>query len=201
MGQRSHIGFCIVYADFFQSLLDPRVKKGAQLATVHYLVVCKLRQEKQTGIKRTCKTRRSYRVKGKALVDEDVKKISVDSVSSLLRELPEFRAEVEVGVAADQSSCSFISCTENGQKRLGVATDGKKQSLGGTRVKDAIRAKKIVYKICLQNKVESSVKLLYTEARKYAAQVATRPKCSLGRISGINWLPVTGVATSPLALP
>jgi len=122
--------------------LDPRVKKGAQLATVHYLVVCKLRQEKQTGIKRTCKTRRSYRVKGKALVDEDVKKISVDSVSSLLRELPEFRAEVEVGVAADQSSCSFISCTENGQKRLGVATDGKKQSLGGTRVKDAIRAKK-----------------------------------------------------------
>ena len=38
MGQKSFIDFCIVSAGLFSSVLDVRVKRGAELSTDHHLV-------------------------------------------------------------------------------------------------------------------------------------------------------------------
>ena len=40
LDQKSLIDFCIVLSDLFSDLLDVRVKRGAELATDHYLEVC-----------------------------------------------------------------------------------------------------------------------------------------------------------------
>jgi len=43
------IDFCVVSPDFFLSVLDVRVKKGAELSTDHHMVVGNSRLEKPPG--------------------------------------------------------------------------------------------------------------------------------------------------------
>jgi len=61
LGQRSLIYFYIVSTDMVQSVLNVRVKKGAELPTDHSQAFCKLHLEVPTGPTQTRRTRRSYR--------------------------------------------------------------------------------------------------------------------------------------------
>jgi len=58
LGQRKLIDLCIVSADLFHSVLDVRVKRGAELSTGRYLLACSFRLEKLTGF--NCTTFRSF---------------------------------------------------------------------------------------------------------------------------------------------
>jgi len=70
----------------------------------------KSRLEKNTDPTWTCTFKRTYRIRGKALVDKDARKTFADSVSSLFRKLPECPSDADV--AAVQNSCSFIHCSD-----------------------------------------------------------------------------------------
>jgi len=56
LGHRSHI-------DLFRSVLDVRVKRGAELSTNHHLVVCNLNLDGHPEPTETWRTRRFWRIK------------------------------------------------------------------------------------------------------------------------------------------
>ena len=74
LGQRSLIDCYMVSGDLLRSVLDVRVKSGAELSTNHHLLVCHLNMEKLQKLKQTCRTRRSYRIKWEALADKGVRR-------------------------------------------------------------------------------------------------------------------------------
>ena len=63
VGQRSLIDFCIVSADLLSSVMDVRVKRGAELSTDHHLVICTLRLKESMANQRRRRPTRSYRVR------------------------------------------------------------------------------------------------------------------------------------------
>jgi len=64
-----------------------------------------------------------------------------------------------------------------GQKRLGVAKDGKKVTRWwNQQMEDAVQAKKLACRALVQNRVEASLHSRYAEALNYAAQVVKKPK-------------------------
>jgi len=60
-----------------------RVKRGAKLSTDHHLVVRELHLIKPIGSKQWRRSKRYYRIKGKALMDKDVGKTISETISSL----------------------------------------------------------------------------------------------------------------------
>jgi len=75
LGQQSLTDFCVVSANWCRSLMDVRVKRGAEVSTDHYLLVCNF-LEKPLGPTQTCRTRISYRINCEALADKHVKRPS-----------------------------------------------------------------------------------------------------------------------------
>ena len=95
VGQRSIIDFCIVSADLFSSVVDVRVKRGAELSTDHHLVVCILRGPNHPRTRKRFKARRAYRIKWKLLSDKKMGHIFASKVASLFRELADYTEDVE----------------------------------------------------------------------------------------------------------
>ena len=99
-------------------------------------------------------------------MNKDVRKTFVGNVSSLFRELPECTEEAEVEWLLFKAVVASTAARVCGRKRLVVANNGKKVTLWWDQdVKDSIRAKKVAYKVWLQNKANSSFHLRYAEAR------------------------------------
>ncbi|MCP3656858.1 MAG: endonuclease/exonuclease/phosphatase family protein, partial [Herbaspirillum sp.] len=72
LGQRSIIDFFIV-SGLFDSVLDVRVKRGAELSTDHHLVVCNLRLSTARRTRKTGRSCATYRTKWEALADDGVR--------------------------------------------------------------------------------------------------------------------------------
>ena len=95
LGQRALIDFFIVSADLFSSVLDVRVKRGAELSTDHHLVVCTLLLQKPDATRQTGRPKQVHRIKWEALEDEVVRKTFADDISARFREIPEVPADIE----------------------------------------------------------------------------------------------------------
>ena len=76
-------------------MVDICVKKGAELSTDHYLVVCNLGGLNQPRTRKQFKTRRAYRIKWELLPDKKLRHIFASKVASLFRELPDYTEDVE----------------------------------------------------------------------------------------------------------
>jgi len=74
----------------------------------------------------TCRTMRSYRIQWELLVDKNVRKACADSISSFLPVLAEFTADVRDELRLFEPVVISSAARLWEQKRLGVATDGKK---------------------------------------------------------------------------
>ena len=95
VGQRSFIDFCIVSADLFTSVVDVRVKRGAELSTDHHLVVWILRGLNHPRTRKRFRARRAYRIKWELLADEKGNHTFASKVAFLFRELPDYTEDVE----------------------------------------------------------------------------------------------------------
>ena len=95
VGQRSIIDFCIVSPNLFSSVVDVRVKRGAELSTYHHLVVCILRELNQQRKKKQFRAQRAYRIKWEFLVDKKVRHTFSGKVATLFRELSNYTKDVE----------------------------------------------------------------------------------------------------------
>ena len=83
MGQRSLIDFCIVSADLFSTVSDVRVKRGAELSTDHYLVVCALKAVKPLRKQKTFRPRKTYRILWESLADKEVYELHLQTTLHL----------------------------------------------------------------------------------------------------------------------
>ena len=135
----------------------------------------------------TCRTRRSYRIKWKALADKDVRKTFADSVSSLFRELLECTADAEVEWRLFKAATASPAVRVCGRKRLGVENNGKKSNLfmepGGERCYSSKESS--LQGLRLQNKADCSLQSPFAEAPKSATLMVKKPAMSC---CGINQL-------------
>ena len=84
-GQKSLIDFCIVSAGLFSSVLDVRVKRGAELSTDHHLVICSLRLLKPWSNRKSLSFDVTYMIKWETLEDKEVRKQFASSMSTKCR--------------------------------------------------------------------------------------------------------------------
>ena len=96
MEQKSLLYFCIVSTDLFSNVLDVRVKRGVELSTDHYLVVCFLRFLKPRSNKKSVSSRVTYTIKWETLEDKEVRKQFASSMSAKFRELPDVSEDIEM---------------------------------------------------------------------------------------------------------
>ena len=94
VGLRSIIDFRIVSADLLSSVVDVRVKRGAELSTNHHLVVCILRDLNCPRTRKRFRAQRAYRIKWELLADKKVRHTFASKVAFLFRELPDFTEDV-----------------------------------------------------------------------------------------------------------
>jgi len=126
--QQSLSNFCIVSGDLFSSALDIPVRRDAEVSTQQHLVICNLHLEKPLGPTQMCKARRFYRIKRKDQTDRDVWKTFVDS-ASYFWELPEaLCTRRQNGDCSKPFSVVSAAARVCGQKRHGVAINGKKSN-------------------------------------------------------------------------
>ena len=123
MGQKSLIDFCIVSADLFSSVLDVRVKRGAELSTDHHLVVCSLRFLKPWSNKKSLSSSVTYRIKWETLEDKEVRKQFASSMSAKFRELPDVSEDIEMEWSLFRSAIISSAAECCGRKRLRLAAD------------------------------------------------------------------------------
>jgi len=129
MEQKSMIDFCIVLPDLFSDVLDIRVRRGTELSTDHYLVVCSLRISKPVSNRKSRKSAATYRrIKWEALEDKEVRKQFAPSMIAKFRQLPDEseRIKMEWLLFRSKIIASAVECC--GQKWLRVAGDSEKRT-------------------------------------------------------------------------
>ena len=179
LGQRSLIDFCIVSADLFSTVSDVRVKRGAKLSTDHHLVVCTLKALKPLKKRKTFRPRETYRIKWKPLPDKKVRTAFADNIASKFKELPTSTADIETEWCLFRTAVITSATNCCGRKRVGGTKSSEKRTpWWNQEVKEAIRAKKVAYKVWLANKSSLELRSQYSEVRK---ATATKVKLSKER--------------------
>ena len=169
MGQRSIIDFCIVSADLFSSVVDVRVKRGAELPTHHHHVVCIPRDLNHTRTRKRIRARRACRIKWELLAKKRVRHTFASKVAFLFRELPDYTEDVETECDLFKSSAA-ANC---GCKCMGGQIGSEKRNAWWNQeVKEVIRAKKTEFRAWLTNKLLEQIQLRYSAARKTAARLS-----------------------------
>ena len=143
VGQRSLIDFCIVSADLFSSVVDVRVKRGAELSTDHHLVVYTLRNLSPTKPRKPFRARKAHRIQWELLADTKVRSVFASMIASLFRELPDHTEDIETEWNLFRSAVTTSAATSCGYKRVGGAKGSEKRTAWWNQeVKETIRAKK-----------------------------------------------------------
>ena len=93
--QRCLIDFCIVSADFFSTVSDVRVKRGAELSTGRHLVVCTLKALKPLKKQKAFRPRKTYRIQWESLADKEVRTAFADNIASKFKQLPTSTEDIE----------------------------------------------------------------------------------------------------------
>ena len=133
LGQRSLIDFCIVSADLFSTVSDVRVKRGAELSTDHYLVVCTLKALKPLKKRKTFRPRETYRIKWESLADKEVRTAFADNIASKFKELPPLLKTLKLsGVCFEQQSLRPLLTVVDVSVLEGRRV-ARKKLLGGTK--------------------------------------------------------------------
>ena len=177
VGQQSLIDFCIVSADLFSSVLDVRVKRGAELSTDHHLVVCTLSRLNPTKARKSFRARKAHRIKWELLADTDVRSVFSDNIASLFRELPDQTEDIETEWNLFRSAVITSAATSCGYKRVRSAKGSEKRTAWWNQeVKEAILAKKAAFRAWLTNKSCTQLKSQYSAARKTAAMKVKQSK-------------------------
>jgi len=111
--QWSLIDFCTVSTDLFHSVLEQCVKRDAELSTDHYLVAFNLRLENQLGLLHKCAGRGNPTIQiMKHWRKKTYKKDLCRQRDVLVPRAPELHSGRACRVAAVESSCSFICCSD-----------------------------------------------------------------------------------------
>ena len=84
-----------ISSDLFLDVLDDCVKRGAELPTDHYLVVCFLQLAKPWPNRKSNKSSVTYRIKWEALEDREVKKQFASRISSKFRQLHDTSEDIQ----------------------------------------------------------------------------------------------------------
>ena len=134
-------------------MVDARVKRGAEVSNDHHPVVCILRGLSHPRTRKRFRAHRAYRIKWDLLADKKAKHTFASEVASLFRELPDFTEDVETEWDLFKSAVIMSAATSCGCKCVGGQTGSEKRTAWWNQeIKEAIRAKKTVFRAWLTNK-------------------------------------------------
>jgi exonuclease III len=172
--QKSLIDFIIVSADLKRSVLDVRVKRGAELSTDHHLVVGNFRCNGRLPPRRRNKA--VMRVKWEMLKDSSVQENFAAAIAEKFQSVPETAADVETEWTMFRTALLGAATECCGLKRVGMAHDGRTLTSWWTpEVKQAVGEKKVCFKQWIADKTLSN-RTRYEEARRAAAEVVAEAK-------------------------
>ena len=104
------------------------------------------------------------------MTDKEVRTAYADNIASKFKELPAFTEDIETEWCLFRSAVIMSAFNCCGRKRVGGTKSSKRRTAWWNQeVKEAIRAKKVAYKVWLANKSSAELRSQYSEARKTAA--------------------------------
>ena len=119
VGQRSINDLCIASANLFSSVVDLRVKRGAERSTDDHLIVCILRGLNHPRTKKRFRAQRAYRIKWQLLADKKVRHNFASKFAFLFRELPDYTEDIETEWDLFKSVVIISAAASCGCKRVG----------------------------------------------------------------------------------
>ena len=118
----------------------------------------------------------TYRIKWEALEDKEVRKQFASNITSKFKQLYHVSEDIEKKWLLFRSATT-LAAESCGRKRLRVASDSENRTpWWNQKGKQAIRAKKDVFKALLQNRSSFDLQSRYTKARKSATSAKNKSK-------------------------
>ena len=119
------------------------------------------------------------------MADKEVRTAFADNVASKFKELPAFTEDIGTEWCLFRSAVITSAFNCCGHKRVGGTKSSQKRTAWWNQeVKEAIRAKKVAYKVWLANKSSAELCSQYSETRKAAATKVNLSKEKAWRVFG-----------------
>ena len=140
-------------------MVDVCVKR-AELSTNHHLVVCILGGLNHLRNKETIQSTKSIQNKVELLADKKVRHTFASKVASLFKKHPDYTEDVESKWDFFKSAVITSTAASCGCKHVGGQMGSEKRTgWWNQEVKEAIRAKKTVFRAWLTNKLPEQLQL------------------------------------------
>ena len=113
----------------FFSVVDVRVKRGAEVYTNYHLVVCIVRSLNHPRTRNIFRARKAYKIKRELLADKKLKQTFASKVASLFGELPDYSEDVETEWNLFTSAIITSAAANCGCKRVGTQMSSEKRTV------------------------------------------------------------------------
>ena len=142
--QRSLIDFIITSDNMRHTVMDVRVKRGAELATDHHLVASTLDLSSNEPM-RKIKQKNNYRIKWEALAEEETRRNFAKIIDQSYSQLPPTATDIEFEWNTFKTTLINVATTTCGVKRVGTQFGQKKTAWWNEEVRKIIGEKKKAY--------------------------------------------------------
>ena len=175
LGRRSLIDFVVVSADLRPSVLDTRVKRGAELSTDHHLVVSWFRWRGKP-LDRPGKPKRVVRVNWERLKEDPVREEFNCHLLRSFSDTPVEGEDIEHEWSVFKASIADAAAASCGFRAVGSSRGGNPRTAWWTpEVREAVRLKKEAFRVLLSRRTPETV-AGYRQARRRAAAAVTEAK-------------------------
>ncbi|CAF3333272.1 unnamed protein product [Rotaria sp. Silwood2] len=153
--QRSLIDFIITSDNIKRTVMDVRVKRGAELSTDHHLVICVL-QLASNAPKQTAKPKKLFRIKWEALTDAEISQKFAKMVGQGYSQLPLNEGDMESEWLLFRKTIIDAAAETCGLKRIGLVNGQKKTAWWTEEIRKIINKKKTAYRNWLQQQTSEN---------------------------------------------
>lgn len=154
--------------------MDVRVKRGAELATDHHLVVCTLRLA-SLNLARKTKLKRMVRIRWEALADEDNRRSFTKKIDEKFSQIPSHEADVESEWLLFRTAIVGAAMESCGVKRVGPPAGQKRTAWWTDEVRVVINEKKTAYRTWIGQQTAEN-RRRYMHARDKAKETVAKAK-------------------------
>lgn len=171
---RSLIDFIIASDNMRRAVMDVRVKRGAELATDHHLVISVLELSMNAPARRI-KSKQNFRIRWEALADKETSQKFVSIIEERHSQLPEIEADIESEWNLFKTALIDAATITCGLKRIGIQPGQKKTAWWTKEIPKVVREKKIAYQKWIQQQTAKNWQN-YKQMREEVKKIVSEAK-------------------------
>jgi len=173
--QRSIIDFFVVAENLRRSVMDVRVKRGAELSTDHYLVICKLRLARWCLPQRKVQRQSATRICWEALAEDETRRKFADDIAARYSQTRPGLGDVEAEWLVFKLAILEAAEKSCGVKRVGSTSTRPRTAWWTDQVRTAVWEKKSSFRKWLARGDDDS-RQLYVSKRDLAKKAVAEAK-------------------------